>query len=98
MTMPHLMNCSHSETGWCLDCVKELWEEGATIELSRQLSVSVNGHKESVGEVVSVVPVSVTCPVHEVMNINSDGTRQFAPGDITTELKVICVSRRTSDG
>lgn len=27
MTMPHLMNCSHSETGWCLDCVKELHDE-----------------------------------------------------------------------
>lgn len=27
MTMPHLMNCSHSEEGWCLSCVKELWEE-----------------------------------------------------------------------
>lgn len=27
MTMPHLMNCSHSEDGWCLDCVKALWEE-----------------------------------------------------------------------
>jgi len=26
MTMPHLMNCLHSEDGWCLDCVKELWE------------------------------------------------------------------------
>jgi hypothetical protein len=21
MTMPHLMNCPHSETGWCPDCV-----------------------------------------------------------------------------
>jgi hypothetical protein len=21
MTMPHLMNCSHSPDGWCLDCV-----------------------------------------------------------------------------
>jgi hypothetical protein len=27
MTMPHLMNCLHSEDGWCLDCVKELWEQ-----------------------------------------------------------------------
>lgn len=26
MTMPHLMNCPHSEDGWCLDCVKELWD------------------------------------------------------------------------
>lgn len=25
MTMPHLMNCDHSETGWCLDCVKTLY-------------------------------------------------------------------------
>ena len=27
MTMPHLMNCDHSEDGWCLDCVKQLWDE-----------------------------------------------------------------------
>jgi hypothetical protein len=25
--MPHLMNCPHSEDGWCLDCVREQWEE-----------------------------------------------------------------------
>lgn len=24
MTMPYLMNCSHSPDGWCLSCVKEL--------------------------------------------------------------------------
>jgi hypothetical protein len=22
--MPHLMNCGHSDDGWCLDCVREL--------------------------------------------------------------------------
>jgi hypothetical protein len=27
MTMPHLMNCDHSEEGWCLGCVKKQWEE-----------------------------------------------------------------------
>lgn len=27
MTMPHLMNCGHSDTGWCLDCVKEMYDE-----------------------------------------------------------------------
>jgi hypothetical protein len=27
MTMPHLMNCDHSETGWCLKCVKALYDE-----------------------------------------------------------------------
>lgn len=26
MTMPHLMNCDHSDDGWCLDCVKKLWD------------------------------------------------------------------------
>tara|TARA_Y100000310_G_scaffold344948_2_gene460691 strand:- start:503 stop:739 length:237 start_codon:yes stop_codon:yes gene_type:complete len=24
MTMPHLMNCAHSDSGWCLDCVRAL--------------------------------------------------------------------------
>jgi hypothetical protein len=32
MTMPHLMNCSHSEDGWCLDCVKKLHDEKEAIE------------------------------------------------------------------
>lgn len=27
MTMPHLQNCPHDDNGWCLACVKELWEE-----------------------------------------------------------------------
>jgi len=27
MTMPHLMNCSHSELGWCLECVGKLADE-----------------------------------------------------------------------
>jgi hypothetical protein len=26
MTMPHLMNCSHSSDSWCLNCVKDLHE------------------------------------------------------------------------
>lgn len=25
--MPHLMNCAHSPTGWCLDCVSALGNE-----------------------------------------------------------------------
>jgi len=27
MTMPHLMNCDHSDEGWCLDCVKQMHDE-----------------------------------------------------------------------
>lgn len=27
MTMPHLTNCPHSGEGWCLNCVKELYEK-----------------------------------------------------------------------
>lgn len=26
MTIPYLMNCSHSEDGWCLRCVAKLGE------------------------------------------------------------------------
>lgn len=40
MTMPYLENCHHSETGWCLECVKALGEENldlrmALLEVSR---------------------------------------------------------------
>lgn len=28
MTMPHLENCAHSDDGWCLNCVKQLHDEG----------------------------------------------------------------------
>lgn len=27
VTMPHLMNCDHSEHGWCLGCVSKLYYE-----------------------------------------------------------------------
>lgn len=27
MTMPHLMNCGHSDDGWCLACVKTLEDD-----------------------------------------------------------------------
>ena len=27
MTIPHLMNCSHIADGWCLDCVKALYDK-----------------------------------------------------------------------
>lgn len=27
MTMPHLMNCDHSDSGWCLKCVNALYDE-----------------------------------------------------------------------
>jgi len=35
MTMPHLMNCAHSESGWCISCVSkecvraEAWKAAA---------------------------------------------------------------------
>lgn len=37
MTMPHLMNCSHSDDSWCLPCVKALQEEVADWEQSFEL-------------------------------------------------------------
>lgn len=42
--MPHLMNCAHSETGWCLPCVKELWGDFETAEAeSRRLRQERDG-------------------------------------------------------
>ena len=47
MTMPHLMNCQHSESGWCLACVKELHAE---LEIAE-------------GRIAELDPESWRCPV-----------------------------------
>ena len=48
--MPHLMNCSHSADGWCLQCVKELWDEqnGVKTKVQRRLINLKNRYFRSV--------------------------------------------------
>lgn len=43
MTMPHLSNCEHSESGWCVDCVKELWKN------KEKLIDAISHHKQQKG-------------------------------------------------
>ena len=33
--MPHLQNCDHSDDGWCLDCVKTLYDEAERLQSGR---------------------------------------------------------------
>lgn len=49
MTMPHLMNCSHSGEGWCLDCVKELYDRLEKAESKCLVSVPLD-HKFTKGD------------------------------------------------
>jgi hypothetical protein len=37
--MTHFVNCSHNDSGWCIQCVRELWEEKE--ELDRRLDLSI---------------------------------------------------------
>lgn len=37
MTMPHLMNCPHSGEGWCLVCVKKLYDESFEHKVRRSV-------------------------------------------------------------
>ena len=46
MTMPHLMNCPHLADAWCLECVRELWEEYHDPEYA----IKEMTHRLSVGE------------------------------------------------
>lgn len=32
MTIPYLMNCAHSGTGWCLDCANKLVRENELLK------------------------------------------------------------------
>jgi hypothetical protein len=38
MTQPQLMNCSHNPDGWCLDCVKELYDKKDSLKILERLS------------------------------------------------------------
>jgi hypothetical protein len=38
MTMPHLMNCPHDEDGWCLKCVKKLYDEKEAVQYQLDLA------------------------------------------------------------
>ena len=42
MTIPWLMNCAHSETGWCLDCVAKMGNE--LQETRGKLTTALNMH------------------------------------------------------
>jgi len=44
MTMPHLMNCAHSDSGWCLACVGELEAEREHLE-RRIREISESEHR-----------------------------------------------------
>lgn len=39
MTMPHLMNCSHSPDGWCLGCVKSMHSELEAYRTALQIAL-----------------------------------------------------------
>lgn len=43
MTMPHLMNCLHDDKGWCIACVKTLYNRN--MELEKFLDVGVHTQK-----------------------------------------------------
>lgn len=60
--MPHLMNCLHSDDGWCLDCVKSLHNELEAIRdaLTKARSYAVNKQKR---HPVGLVEFSRECGV-----------------------------------
>lgn len=52
MTMPHLMNCQHSPDGWCLDCVKEMYDEHE-LEIAGLWDI-VNHYKEICAKILEL--------------------------------------------
>jgi hypothetical protein len=52
MTIPHLMNCAHTDDGWCAECVMKLGNERDELreELERLRAQEPVGHVHSDGE------------------------------------------------
>lgn len=55
MTIPHLMNCSHSGDGWCLECMRPVFQE-----LEELRSFINKLHKTKDGEYVFSVTSNAT--------------------------------------
>ena len=65
MTMPHLMNCDHSDDGWCLDCVKELHDKPTIFQLANWWKcASVSEREEFLYEIGAYSVCETTYYVH----------------------------------
>jgi fatty acid/phospholipid biosynthesis enzyme len=48
--MPHLMNCGHSDDGWCLDCVKAQHAEITDLRARLAAAEAVVGRAERIDQ------------------------------------------------
>ena len=51
MTMPHLMNCGHSDDSWCLECVREEWERNQKIINAHECDRVAQRHSQAVDRI-----------------------------------------------
>jgi len=77
MTMPHLINCPHSDDSWCLTCVKELYEEtermNDEIRKKNELIIKLSKYLNNCEEYMTENGVSHEYPVlKDIRNIFSD--------------------------
>lgn len=60
MTVPHLMNCPHTNDGWCAQCVAELGNENlrlrAALDKCRDIMVTLTALADS--QINSGVPLA----------------------------------------
>ena len=71
MTMPHLMNCDHSEDGWCLDCVKALWDkqQATDLPLFQHTEAELRFVSGILAALNSEIGRSKSCGVHGVLEL-----------------------------
>ena len=69
MTMPHLMNCSHSESGLCLLCVNELHYDKEKYETVLQLTADKLTAILPIGEVKQIGLLEVPFALDELIDM-----------------------------
>lgn len=76
MTMPHLMNCSHGDEGWCLECVNEL--HGKHEQLTQTLPKINHGERAVLGMLVND-PDGNLCKIIEISVTGTVGVKYMNP-------------------
>ena len=74
MTMPHLMNCGHKNDGWCLECVRELWDEKEVYRLNAEHFESERDRWKTHTEAAKRITWASWCrAIEHSMQVEGDG-------------------------
>lgn len=80
MTIPWLMNCPHTDDGWCLDCVADLGDKYQNLKQATHPSVGPYRFAQAIAEGIHGFKLQIVLDELERVKADRDRLRDLAPG------------------